>query len=427
MPISILDSMFWDSVEIEVIAGSGGSGAVSFRTALGEAKGGPDGGDGGDGGNVVVVADRNLNTLVDYARTRVYKASSGEPGAKAKRHGKSADDLVLRVPVGTMIVEGERVLADLANEGAKHVVTEGGRGGFGNAHFTASTRQTPRHAELGEPGEERHVKLELKLVADIGLVGIPSVGKSTLLSRYTAAKPKIADYPFTTTVPQLGIVTVDDARLVMVDIPGLIEGAHQGKGLGDAFLRHLERTKVILHVLDATTIDPVADYVKIRHELESFSLALVDKPELIAINKSDTLDEEMKALLVEDARQRLGQAVYLISAVSGDGLQAVLREAAKQVKGIQETNETSPMPVFTLEDLAPQALTIQKDGKKYIATGARIEQLATQTDFSNHQAAERFWWIFKKFGGEKRLEKLGATPGDTIFVGSKKIAWQRII
>lgn len=418
--------MFWDSVEIDVQAGNGGHGAVSFRTALGEAKGGPDGGDGGHGGNVLVRADRNLNTLVDYARKRVFQAPSGEAGGRARRHGKSAEDLLLKVPVGTIIVEGNRTVADLAADGATAVIAQGGRGGFGNAHFTASTRQTPRHAELGEPGEGRTVRLELKLVADIGLVGIPSVGKSTLLSRFTAAKPKIADYPFTTTVPQLGIATTDGARLVMVDIPGLIEGAHQGKGLGAAFLRHIERTKVIIHILDATALDPVADYVKIRDELESFSTGLVSKPEIIVINKSDTLDDEMKSLLREDVRQRLGRPVGLISAISGEGLPEVLRQAAKLVRDSHRPAEASNTPVFTLADLAPQALTIVKEKKGYRAKGARIEQLAVQTDFRNHQAVERFWWIFKKFGGEKQMEKLGAEPGTELAVGSEKIPWQRI-
>ncbi len=424
--------MFWDSVEIEVVAGAGGDGRVSFRTAKGEAKGGPDGGDGGDGGSVVVQADRNLNTLADYARQKVFQAAAGEMGKKGKGHGKSADDLILRVPVGTLVrearavVEGgqaPRILADLTVDDQQATVARGGRGGFGNAHFTASTRQTPRHAELGEPGESRVLKLELKLVADVGLVGIPSVGKSTFLARLTAAKPKIADYPFTTTVPQLGIATVDAETLVLADIPGLIEGAHRGKGLGDAFLRHIERTKVIVHLLDATRPDPVEDYLQIRKELDSFDPKLIDKPEIITLNKVDTLDDELKRLLADDLEGRLGQSVKLISAASGEGLVELLR-AAKTLVAAHVPEETpTAVPVFTLADLAPQALSVEPVDGGFVATGARIEQLAKQTDFDNPQAAERFWWIFAKFGGDKQLEKLQAEPGATLSVSDKKLAW----
>lgn len=418
--------MFWDSVEIEVKAGKGGDGHVSFRTALGEAKGGPDGGDGGDGGSIVITADRNFTTLADYARQKIYQAPRGEPGRKGKRHGKSADDLVLKVPVGTQVRRGESTLADLTVDGQTTLIAKGGRGGFGNAHFTASTRQTPRYAELGEPGAEEHIKLELKLVADVGLVGVPSVGKSTLLSRLTAAKPKIADYPFTTTVPQLGIATVDGRTLVIADIPGLIEGAHEGKGLGIAFLRHIERTNVIIHLLDATAADPAEDYLKIRHELESFSAVLVHKPEIIALNKGDTLDDELRRLLKTDLEGRLGRPITVISAVSGEGITPLLRAAAQLTDQHAAAAEETPeeIPVFTLADLAPQAISVQEVRPgEFTAAGTRIEQLAQQTDFDNQQAAARFWWIFQKFGGEKQLEKLGATPGATVSVAGKSLRY----
>ncbi len=440
--------MFWDNVEIEVKAGAGGAGMVSFRTELREAKGGPDGGDGGNGGSVTVRADHNLNTLVDYARRRTFAADSGRPGGKSRRHGATADDLELKVPVGTLVYPGTgqpretpKVLADLARPGQTVVLAKGGRGGFGNAHFTSSVRQTPRLAELGEPGEERTVRLELKLVADIGLVGIPSVGKSTLLSRWTAAKPKIADYPFTTTVPQLGIATVDDRSLVVADIPGLIEGAHQGKGLGDAFLRHIERTKLIVHLLDATRPDPVVDYRQTRHELESYSTGLAAKPELLAVNKADTLDDELGMMLKAELEQRLGQPVWLASGVSGAGLTELLRRAGAMITEVAQseaseadTGQTgpsgtltdAPAATFTLADLAPNAVSVRQDNGRFVVANAKLERLASQTDFANHEAAQRFWWVFERMGAAKQLEKLGAKAGTLIQIGPHTLRWESL-
>lgn len=415
--------MFWDSVEITVRAGDGGNGAVSFRTSRGESRGGPDGGDGGDGGSVVLRADPALNTLVDYARQRAFSAPSGKPGEKGRRHGKSAEELELRVPVGTTVYENQGMVADLATADRRVVVAKGGRGGFGNAHFTSSVRQAPRQAELGEPGQERHLRLELKLVADVGVVGIPSAGKSTLLSRVTAAKPKIADYPFTTTVPQLGIATVDGYSLVLADVPGLIEGAHAGKGLGDAFLRHIERTKVIIHLLDATRPDPVADYLHIRHELESFDDSLRTKPEVVALNKADALDRELKRLIQEDATRRLGRPVHLVSAVSGLGLTALLRAVRKLVKDHQPAKPPDEAPVFTLADLAPNAVSVKRRGRGFVVNGAKLERLASQTDFSNPEAAQRFWWVFQRLGAGKQLEKLGARPPAAVTVADRSLAW----
>lgn len=416
--------MFWDNVEIEVAAGRGGDGLVSFRRERAEAKGGPDGGDGGNGGNVIVVADTSINTLADYARQKMFKADSGQPGGRAKRHGKSAEGLYLAVPVGTAIFEGDKLIADLLKAGQEIMLAKGGRGGFGNAHFTSSTRRTPRHAELGEPGQERAIRLELKLVADIGLVGIPSAGKSTLLARVTSAKPKIAEYPFTTTVPQLGIATIDRKRLVLADIPGLIEGAHQGKGLGDAFLRHIERTKVIIHLLDATRPDPVKDYRAIRHELESFSHALLEKPECIALNKVDVLDAEMRELLQDDLTNRLGRNVYLISAVSGEGIRELFRQAAVLAARYRPPKQPLEIPTFTLADLAPRAVSVTKQGERFKIQGPTLERLVKQTDFTNPQAAARFWWVMNRLGANKQLEKLGAQPKAKLEIAGIKLEWQ---
>lgn len=421
--------MFWDNVEITVKAGDGGAGLVSFRTELREAKGGPDGGDGGTGGSIIIKADHNLNTLIEYARRRTFAADAGRPGGKSRSHGKSTEDLELRVPVGTLIYEGDQIVADLSEADRTVTIAKGGRGGFGNAHFTSSIRQTPRLAELGEPGEERAIRLELKLVADVGLVGIPSVGKSTLLSRWTAAKPKIADYPFTTTVPQLGIATVDDNALVVADIPGLIEGAHQGKGLGDAFLRHIERTKVIVHLLDATRPDPTADYADVRHELVAYSAALADKPELIAINKIDSLDQELSALLKADLEKRLGQPVLMVSGVSGSGLTELLRAVPAKVKQYHEqiaaTTETMAPeetgPTFTAADLAPNAVSVAAEGDGFRIANAKLERLAVQTDFANPEAAQRFWWITERMGVVKQLEKLGANDASDVRIGAQTL------
>lgn len=414
--------MFWDSVEIEVTAGRGGDGRVSFRTARGESKGGPDGGDGGDGGSIIIVADRNLTTLSSFARRKEFAAPSGQPGSVSRRHGKTGEDLLLRVPVGTLVREGSTTLVDLVVDGMTAQVARGGRGGFGNAHFTSSTRQTPRYAELGEPGQHRTVQLELKLVADVGFVGFPSVGKSTLLSRLTAAKPKIAEYPFTTLVPQLGIARYGEKDIVLADIPGLIEGAHQGKGLGDAFLRHIERTSILVHVLDPTRPDIIADYRALRHELESYSQAIEQKPEIIVINKVDTLDDELSELLRRDTEQALGAHVVLVSGVSGAGLDDLLRTIAASMTDRPVVSEAA-VPVFTLEDLAPDTLLIAPEGGGYRVSGPRIERLATQTDFSNAGAVARFWWVFDRLGGPKQLERLGLQPPLDLFVGEERLRW----
>lgn len=419
--------MFWDNVEIRVTAGNGGNGLTSFRRERGEAKGGPDGGDGGAGGSVVIVASSGETTLGAYARKKEFAAKSGQPGGKTKKHGKSADDLRLTVPVGTVVYEGARAVADLAATGQEVIVAKGGKGGFGNAHFTSSTRRTPRHAELGEPGEQVELRLELKLVADLGLVGVPSVGKSTFLARTTAAKPKIADYPFTTTVPGLGIARIDDAAYVIADIPGLIEGAHRGKGLGDAFLRHIERTRAIIHLLDATAADPVEEYRKIRTELEAFDaegvMGLRKKPEVIALNKIDTLPEDEQTSRIKELEQQLGRKLLPMSAISGEGVQAVLRAAAALAAAADPPVVVEAMPTFTLKDLAPRAVSVRATGDRFTVTGARLERLAAQTEFTNPQAADRFWWIAGRMGLDKRLEKLHAEPGATIEVAGKRIEW----
>ena len=413
---------FWDQVEIDVCAGSGGDGLISFRRERGESRGGPDGGDGGAGGSVVVVADPGATTLAEYARKKSFAARNGTPGSKGKRHGKSADDLLLRVPVGTVVRDGARVLADLTEPGARQMVARGGIGGFGNAHFTSSRRQAPRLAERGEPGATGHLGLELKLVADIGLIGVPSVGKSTLLARVTAAKPKIADYPFTTTVPGLGIATIGGERLVLADIPGLIEGAHHGKGLGDAFLRHIERTRAVIHLLDATADDPAADYRSIRAELAAFDAALAKKPQVVALNKTDTLPPSEAAASARKLSRRIGRTVTPVSAVSGMGVEGLLKEAAVLAKRYRPPKRESP-PRIGLAELAPNALSVESRDGGFSVRSARLERLAKQTDFESPEAVERFWWTARRLRLDDRLEKLGGAPGAKIFIAERTVSW----
>lgn len=322
--------MFIDRALIRVLAGPGGDGAVTFRRARGIPKGGPDGGDGGDGGSVIIVADRNVNTLIDFRGRPEWKAERGGGGEGSQRHGANGADRVIRVPEGTLIYDNDtgELLADLT-PGERIVAAKGGRGGFGNEHFKSPTNQTPRQATPGEEGERRSLRLELKLIADIGFVGLPNAGKSTLLRRLTHATPKVADYPFTTLAPQLGIAQVDPARrLVMADIPGLIEGASQGAGLGHDFLRHIERTGVLLHLIDAAPqdeSDPVDNYRLIRGELGQYAEALSSKPEVIALNKCDLVtDRSTLEEIVGRLSAEAGAEVFIISGVSGEGLDPLL-------------------------------------------------------------------------------------------------------
>jgi len=323
--------MFVDYAKIHVKAGDGGNGCVSFRREKFVPKGGPDGGDGGRGGNVVVVADRNLSTLLDYRYKTHYKAERGGHGRGSKRHGRNGRDVVLRVPVGTVVRDAEsgRVLADLTEHGQKVVVAYGGKGGRGNAHFATPTDRAPRYAEPGRPGQERWIELELKLFADVGIVGFPNAGKSTLLSRLSDAHPKIADYPFTTLQPVLGVVRVGEyEHFVLADLPGLVEGAHEGKGLGTRFLRHIERTKVLLFLIESTSADPEGDFEKLRHELKSYSPELLKKPYMVAMSKAD--------LVPPDERRGLDEAPF-ISSVTGEGLDLLVRELWAKLKQVKDT------------------------------------------------------------------------------------------
>jgi GTPase len=329
---------FLDQAKVYVRSGAGGAGAVSFRREKFVEYGGPDGGDGGRGGHVYAEAVEGLNTLIDYRYQQHFKAGTGVHGMGKQRTGAAGRDIVMKVPVGTQIFEDDKetLIADLTEVGQRVRLARGGNGGFGNARFKSSTNQAPRRANPGEPPEERWIWLRLKLVADAGLVGLPNAGKSSLLARVSAARPKIADYPFTTLHPQLGVVSLGNATFVLADIPGLIEGAHEGKGIGDRFLGHIERCKVLLHLVDATLDDPVAAYESIRHELEAYRAGLEDKPEIVAFNKADAVDEDELSDKVARFATRFGHSPLVISAVTGQG---ITEAVARLLSVIQEQRQ----------------------------------------------------------------------------------------
>lgn len=421
--------MFVDTAELEVVAGRGGDGALSFRREKYVARGGPDGGNGGKGGDVIVVADHNANTLSKYRTARSIKAPAGQQGGANRRHGKDGDDITVYVPTGTLIYENDQQLADLSVNGASVVIAQGGRGGFGNAHFVSSTRQAPRIAEKGEEGQNRHLRLELKLVADVGLVGLPNAGKSTLLSVVSNARPEIANYPFTTLVPNLGVVQIDDGDMVMADIPGLIEGASLGKGLGDEFLRHIERTAVLLHLIDVHSENVVNDYKTITKELSDYNKDLANKPRIIVLTKTDSIDDKELKTLQQQVKKAAGKtSVMTMSSVASQNVQEVLRAVFKIVqkdRAKRQAAEPKPddIPVIELET-PPDfwQVTVEKDDT-YRVTGGRMEGFARRTDWDNPDGVERLRDIMRKVGIAKELRKLGAKPGDTIKIGDNELEW----
>jgi GTP-binding protein len=417
---------FIDKVSAAFIAGDGGDGAVSFRRERYIDHGGPDGGDGGNGGNVILAASRNENSLVAFRYHKELKAENGQAGSKTRKHGKSGGDLIVQVPVGTVVADEKgEVLADLTEDGQRVVIARGGKGGFGNAHFISSTRQAPKFAEKGEAGESLNAGLELKMIADVGLVGLPNAGKSTLLGRISNARPEVADYPFTTLTPNLGVVDIDKHNsLLFADIPGLIEGAATGKGLGHEFLRHIERAGVLVHLIDAYNEDLVAAYKTIQAELKSYKVNLADRPQLVALNKIDGLDDEM----IEDLLGRLRKIVpkntplFAISAQSGQGtkelLYAVKSAAERQKIAEAEVQKTESVPVLSLTD-GEQAWKVAKQKDHFVVTGKKIEKFAARTDFENEQAIQRLRNIMQKMGIMHELARQGAKSGQRISFGSQ--------
>jgi GTP-binding protein len=416
---------FVDKVAVKVIAGAGGDGKLSWRREKFVDKGGPDGGDGGNGGDVVLVASRNQNTLAAFRYQKELKAEAGQPGDTSRKHGRSAKDLLVPVPVGTVATdENGTIMADLVEDGQQAIVTKGGHGGFGNAHFVSSRRQAPKFAEKGEPGEVFELQLELKMIADIGLVGMPNAGKSTLLSKLSNARPEIADYPFTTLTPNLGVVDIDKQHsLLMADIPGLIEGAAKGKGLGHDFLRHVERTAVLLHLIDAYVEDVGVAYKTIRAELKAYQPRLLKHPEVVALTKVEGLDEEILDDLTEQLQKAApkGTPVFTISALANIGLKPLLFTIKERVDS-ERAKKPAPapdsgVPVLKLTDTA-DAYTVAKKGKTFVVSGERIEKFARRTDFNSEEGLQRLRDIMRRAGIMHELRRQGIEPGQTIQIAN---------
>ncbi|HYG83556.1 MAG TPA: GTPase ObgE [Verrucomicrobiae bacterium] len=419
--------MFVDTAKVVVIAGRGGNGGLSFRHEKYIDKGGPDGGDGGRGGNVIFVADENVNTLAGFRYNQKLQAESGQSGQKRNKHGKSGASLRVKVPVGTVVrrTADNSVVVDLDTPGMEAVVAKGGAGGFGNAHFKSSTRQAPRVAELGEKGETYDATLELKLLADVGLVGFPNAGKSTFLSVVSNARPEIADYAFTTLTPNLGVADIDDTSILIADIPGLIEGASEGKGLGDAFLRHVERTAVLLHLVDAYQDDVAAAYKTIRDELKAYSPELVARPEVVALTKTEGLDDELINWKLSELQAVVAPEtpLFAISSQAHRGVTEVLRELKDQLeKTRQAETEDVPdyeeLPVIRLSEATKaEAWRVRVENGRYIVTGEKIERFAARTDFGNIHGVNRLRDIMSKMGISHELRRAGAKGDDTIVIG----------
>lgn len=429
--------MFADRAKIYIKSGKGGDGHVSFRRELYVANGGPDGGDGGRGGDVIFEVDEGLNTLVDYRHKRKYSANDGEQGGKKRCHGKSAEDIILKVPEGTVIKEAEtdKVIADMSGENKRQVVLKGGKGGLGNMHFATSTMQVPKYAQPGKPGQELWVTLELKVIADVGLIGFPNVGKSTLLSRVTNAQPKIANYHFTTLNPNLGVVDFDDGDggFVMADIPGLIEGASEGIGLGHEFLRHIERTKLMIHVVDAAGIegrDPIDDIYKINKELEAYNEEIAKRPQVIAANKTDLIYAGDEADPVERLRKEFepkGMKVFPISGATGQGMRELLYYVREQLKTLDQEPIIFEQEYFPEDQLINVDLpyTVEKIEDEYVVEGPKIEKMLGYTNLDSEKGFAFFQKFLKDTGILGELEEAGIQEGDTVRMYGLKFDYYR--
>lgn len=425
--------MLYDRARIHVQSGRGGDGHVSFRREKYVPFGGPDGGDGGQGGSVYLVVDPQQNTLIAFRHRQHFRAADGRPGGKSRRTGRSGADLEIPVPPGTVVrgMGAEAGLAaDLVAPGQRLLVARGGRGGRGNACFATPTHQAPRLAELGEPGEERWLELELKLIADVGLVGFPNAGKSTLLAAVSAARPKIAPYPFTTLSPNLGVVTVGEYSFILADIPGLIEGASQGAGLGLEFLRHIERTRLLIHILDGAAVDgrdPLADYHATRHELAQYSPLLGERRQLVAVNKMDLpsacqhLERLRRELPVEP------KDLFPISAATGEGVSALLQRAAAVLQELPPSYDLFPREetlVFAPPPADTRAFSIEPEEDGFRIRGYQIERLAAMTDFQSVEAAARFQRVLRATGIEEALRNAGVRDGDRVRIGGCELYWE---
>ena len=417
--------MFVDKAKVSLKAGKGGNGAVSFRHEIYIPKGGPDGGDGGKGGDIVFVADKDTDTLVDFRFAPILTAEDGKNGSGQRAAGRSGDDLIVEVPIGTVVYkDGERI-ADLTRDKQTAIIAKGGDGGFGNAHFKSSTRQAPLVAEVGEPGEEFEAELELKSIADVGLVGLPNAGKSTFLSVISNAKPEIADYPFTTITPQLGVATIDNHDLLVADIPGLIEGAAEGKGLGHDFLRHVERTAVLLHLVDVYNDDAGEAYQTIRNELSKYE-DLASRPEIVALTKCEGVDEEIIKMQMGSILAKNPDAkIFAISAQAHTGLTELLREiyseVIKEKPVVEEVETVEDIPTIELSpDKLKDTWKVEKVDDIFVVTGEKIEKFARRTDLNNYESLNRLRDIMKKMGIRAELTTMGAEPDSIISIAGKE-------
>lgn len=417
----------FDEGLIYVRSGAGGNGMVHFHREKYVARGGPDGGDGGRGGDVVLVVEPTLNTLSAFQYKARYIAPSGKNGGPNNMTGRSADDLVVKVPPGTVVYDADsgEILGDLVEPGQRLVVCKGGRGGLGNQHFATSRNQAPRIGEKGVPAEERNLRLELKLIADVGIVGVPNAGKSSLLAAVTRARPKIADYPFTTLEPNLGVVDLEmDKNLVLADIPGLIEGAHMGTGLGFTFLRHIQRTRVIIHVLDGLSDDPLADFSQINAEMALFDPKLAEKPQVVVFNKVDLPDVQERWPRLKAALQKRGvKDPMAISAAAHQNLQPLMWRVYELVQNAPVPETAEALPVYRpAED--PREFSIKREPKGWRLSGAAIERAAAMTYWEHDASIRRFHHLMVHLGADEALRKAGIREGDMVFIGEYELEWQ---
>ncbi|HSJ87984.1 MAG TPA: GTPase ObgE [Anaerolineales bacterium] len=420
--------MFTDQVEIQVKSGKGGDGMVHFRREKFVPQGGPDGGDGGKGGDVVFEVKSTLNTLSSFRQNQKFKAEDGVNGGPSQMSGRYGNDLVLYVPPGTILYDANtgELIGDLTEPGQRLVICKGGRGGRGNQHFATSRNQVPRTAERGEPAEEKRIKLELKLIADLGLIGVPNAGKSTLLSVLTNARPKIAPYPFTTLEPNLGVANIDDdTTVVLADIPGLIEGASQGVGLGHDFLRHIQRTRVLIHLLDGLSEDPVADYSQINSELSLFDPNLAKKPQIVALNKIDQPEVQEKLAEIQKKFKKHSVELMTISALARTNTRELLVKAYQALQEAPALEEMEvPLPVYKPKE-DPREFVVAREGEnEWRVSGTAIERAASMTYWQHDGSVRRFQKIMETLGVEEALRQAGIQEGDTVSIGEFELEWQ---
>ena len=423
--------MFTDYVKIIAKAGNGGNGAISFRREKYVAAGGPDGGDGGKGGDIYFEVDPDSNTLIDFRYNKKFKAENGKNGEGAHKFGKSGEDLYIKVPIGTIVRDAKtnRVLADLSHEGQKDLILAGGRGGKGNSHFATSTRQAPRFAQDGEKGEEKELILELKLLADVGLIGFPNVGKSTFLSMTTSATPKIADYHFTTLEPNLGVVKTEYGdSFVIADIPGIIEGASEGTGLGLQFLRHIERTRLLLHVIDVSGSEgrnPVQDFNTISEELKKYSEKLSERTQIIVANKVDILQDENLYKELEKTAKEHNMEIFKISAATGDGIPELLKHVSEILKTLPKEDliETENEKVYTLDNKDDE-YTIEKEDGKFVIKGEAVERIMRRVNIEDNESLYYFQKSLDNLGVNEKLKKMGIQEGDIVKIDDYELEWE---